>query len=153
MDYTWIEELLDKYWNCATSLEEEEELRLFFILHEDLPPHLAKYREMFAYQQQEKCMKLDEQFDRKLLEMVQEKPQRGRRRWRYIVQAAAVLVLCLMVREGIVKRNDSTAQTPEQALQEVQQALNFVSQKLNRSQQILEKNINEIETITKYIKE
>ena len=30
MDYKYIEQLLERYWNCETSLEEEQILRSFF---------------------------------------------------------------------------------------------------------------------------
>ena len=30
MDYKYIEQLLDKFWDCETSLEEEQILRCFF---------------------------------------------------------------------------------------------------------------------------
>ena len=30
MDYKYIEQLLERYWQCETSVEEESELRAFF---------------------------------------------------------------------------------------------------------------------------
>lgn len=30
MDYKYIEQLLERYWNCETSVEEEQILRIFF---------------------------------------------------------------------------------------------------------------------------
>ena len=30
MDYKYIEQLLERYWNCETSTEEEQILRIFF---------------------------------------------------------------------------------------------------------------------------
>ena len=30
MDYSFIDKLLERYWQCATSLEEEEMLKAFF---------------------------------------------------------------------------------------------------------------------------
>ena len=30
MDYKYIEQLLERYWKCETTLEEEEILRMFF---------------------------------------------------------------------------------------------------------------------------
>ena len=38
MDYAMINELLNKYWLCETSLEEERELRRFFA-SEEVPEH------------------------------------------------------------------------------------------------------------------
>ena len=50
MDYKYIEQLLENYWNCETSTEEEQILRSFFS-QKDVPVHLLKYKELFAYEQ------------------------------------------------------------------------------------------------------
>ncbi len=47
-----IDELLDKYFEGNTSSEEEKELRAFFS-SADIPLHLAAYKPMFAYFDQE----------------------------------------------------------------------------------------------------
>ena len=49
MDYKYIEQLLERYWACETTLEEEQILRAFF-LQENLPSHLSAYRDIFALQ-------------------------------------------------------------------------------------------------------
>ena len=38
MDYKYIEQLLERYWNCETSVEEEQILRIFF-QQKELPAH------------------------------------------------------------------------------------------------------------------
>ena len=43
MDYKYIKQLLEHYWVCETSLEEEEILRTFFS-QKELPAELEKYR-------------------------------------------------------------------------------------------------------------
>ena len=45
MDYKYIEQLLERYWQCETSLEEESELRSFFS-EEEVPAHLLRYKEL-----------------------------------------------------------------------------------------------------------
>ena len=57
MDYKYIEQLLEKYWNCETSVEEEQILRSFF-RQKELPEHLLRYKSLFAYQEAEKDIKL-----------------------------------------------------------------------------------------------
>lgn len=47
MDYKYIEQLLDKYFECQTSLEEEQILRAFFA-QEDVPARLLAYRSIFT---------------------------------------------------------------------------------------------------------
>ena len=41
MDYRYIEQLLERYWNCATTPEEEEILRTFF-RQSDVPASLRR---------------------------------------------------------------------------------------------------------------
>ena len=43
MDYKYIKQLLERYWNCETSLEEEDILRTFFS-QEDIPSELESYK-------------------------------------------------------------------------------------------------------------
>ena len=40
MDYKYIEQLLERYWEAETSLEEERILQSFFA-QKELPKHLA----------------------------------------------------------------------------------------------------------------
>ena len=47
MDYKYINQLLDRYWKCETSLEEEEILRTFF-RQDELPAELKPYKSLFS---------------------------------------------------------------------------------------------------------
>ncbi len=70
MDYKYIDQLLERYWKCETSLEEENILRTFFS-QEVIPAQLEKYRPLFAYEQETaKDDVLGEDFDRKMLGMI-----------------------------------------------------------------------------------
>ena len=72
MDYKYINQLLERYWNCKTSLEEEGILRAFFS-QKDVPAELRQYQPLFAYQQLEAKEKhLDADFDNRLLAMIEE---------------------------------------------------------------------------------
>lgn len=48
MDSEKIDQLLAKYWNCETSLEEEQQLRAFF-RQNDIPYHLQETAALFRY--------------------------------------------------------------------------------------------------------
>ncbi|MCD8297308.1 MAG: pyruvate ferredoxin oxidoreductase [Prevotella sp.] len=72
MDYKYIEQLLERYWNCETSLSEEEILRTFFS-QKDVPVSLLKYKDLFRYQQEEKKTDvLGDDFDARLLTRIEE---------------------------------------------------------------------------------
>ena len=72
MDYKYINQLLERYWNAETTLEEEEILRAFFS-QVDIPAELERYRPLFVYEQtQPKTDVLDEDFDERMLAMIEE---------------------------------------------------------------------------------
>lgn len=72
MDYKYINQLLDRYWEGNTTLEEEQILRSFFS-QLCVPEELAKYRKLFLYEQTEpKADCLGEDFDEKLMSMIGE---------------------------------------------------------------------------------
>ena len=66
MDYKYIEQLLERYWEAATTAEEERILRAFFA-QDILPAHLARYKELFAYQSEAAGESLGTEFDERAL--------------------------------------------------------------------------------------
>ncbi|WP_373837327.1 hypothetical protein [Bacteroides heparinolyticus] len=66
MDSKYIEQLLKRYWQCETSLEEEAQLRAFFS-RSDVPAHLLRYKELFVYEQLQQEVHLGEDFDARVL--------------------------------------------------------------------------------------
>lgn len=49
MESTHINELLRKYWDAETSLEEERELRAYFQQTDPIPAELESFRPLFAW--------------------------------------------------------------------------------------------------------
>lgn len=101
MDYKYIEQLLERYWNCETSLEEEQILRSFF-RQKEVPAHLLRYKQLFAYQDVEKEKGLGDDFDTRILTRIERpvvKAQRLTMRTRFMPlfkAAAMIAVLFLM---------------------------------------------------------
>lgn len=72
MDYKYIEQLLERYWQGETSLEEEDILRAFFS-QKEVPAGLQKYRDLFVYGQAEQQeQQLGDDFDAKILAIIDE---------------------------------------------------------------------------------
>lgn len=101
MDYKYIEQLLERYWQCQTTLEEESILRSFFS-QDDVPMSLMPYRELFAYENSEtRSNILGEDFDRRMTALVDEpRPVRARtikltQRLMPLFKAAAVVAIVL----------------------------------------------------------
>ena len=105
MDYKYIEQLLERYWACETSLQEEQILRTFF-QQQEVPEHLMAYKAIFDVQQEQAEAALGEDFDERVLQMIEGDsvkalPLRGglRRRsfLRPLYQAAGLVALILTI--------------------------------------------------------
>ena len=69
MDYKYIEQLMERYWNAETTLEEESILRAFF-RQENIPAEMEPMRALFADEASHQT--LGDDFDARMLEMVNE---------------------------------------------------------------------------------
>ncbi|MBC5603654.1 hypothetical protein [Bacteroides difficilis] len=99
MDYKDIEQLLERYWQCETSVEEEAALRDFF-LKEEVPAHLLRYKNLFVYQQVQQKVGLGEDFDVRILAEVEPVVVKAKRltlvgRFVPLFKAAAVIAIIL----------------------------------------------------------
>lgn len=108
MDYKYIEQLLERYWNCETSVEEEQILRSFF-RQEEIPSHLFRYKSLFVYQEAEKKVTLGEDFDERILAEIERPVVKARRltlqsRFMPLFKAAAVMALLFTI-GGVVKHS------------------------------------------------
>ena len=104
MDYKYINQLLERYWKCETSLEEENILRTFFS-QDELPAELEPYKSLFAYELSEtKNEALGEEFDQKMMAMIEDEytkePNKAKvvsltERLKPLFKAAAVVAIVL----------------------------------------------------------
>lgn len=69
MDYKYIEQLLERYWECETSLQEESILRSFFT-QDDVPSHLKPYQALFLAEGEMSNEHLSDDFDQRIMELV-----------------------------------------------------------------------------------
>lgn len=101
MDYKYINQLLDRYWRCETTLKEENILRAFFS-QSDIPAELRPYQDLFRYEQTEPEMDvLGNDFDEKMLARIEgDEPVKAKvvtmpHRLRPLFKAAAVVAIIL----------------------------------------------------------
>lgn len=100
MDYKYIEQLLERYWRCETTLEEEAILRTFFS-QKDVPAALEQYRDLFLCELAEQQVGLGEDFDKRMISLVDEaEPVKARvitmtQRLAPLFKAAAVVAIAL----------------------------------------------------------
>jgi len=155
MDYKYIEQLLERYWQCETSLEEENILRAFFS-QTDVPAGLSQYRPLFAYEQQAaNDGVLGDDFDSKVLALtekaVAERPSRMvtlKQRLMPLFKAAAIVAIIVTLGNAAQFSigNDNadedinyssykdTYNDPSVAYDKVENALELISEGITQSQ-------------------
>lgn len=122
MDYKYIEQLIESYWEGKTTVEEEDILRAFFA-QSKLPAELEPLRSLFEYESLEpRRERLSDDFDQRLCELAgvaseEHQPTvRARRvsfwsRLRPLTHAAAAVALVALVGTGaqhIFSQQDKT---------------------------------------------
>ena len=97
MDYRYIEQLMERYWEGETTLQEESILRTFFS-QPDIPENLRKFQPLFICEL-EKEEPLGEDFDTRILEQIGEAPVAKvvtlRNRLMPLFKAAAIVAIVL----------------------------------------------------------
>lgn len=104
MDYKYIEQLIERYFECETTLEEEEILRTFFS-QKEVPANLVQYQDLFLMEEVDgKMQLLDDDFDERILRLtdqqeliVKAKVVSLSEKLRPLMRAAAVIAVILTI--------------------------------------------------------
>lgn len=128
MDYKYIEQLLERYFEAETTLKEEQILKAFFEQsEEELPEELRQYRSLFAALVPEET--LGDDFDERLLQMTEEVPQVKARaisltdRLKPLFRAAAVVGILLTLSNALNQSfndNDTWVDEDDFALRQIE---------------------------------
>lgn len=156
MDYKYIEQLLERYWQCDTTTAEEDILKAFFS-QEDVPAQLEKYRPLFAYGRMAagECP-LGDGFDARVLALTAGEPKRVKARrvslwggFAPLFKAAAVVAVVITLGNAAqfsMERDDSgtedinyaaykdTYDDPAVAYDKVENALELVSEGISKAE-------------------
>ncbi len=142
MDSKKLEELLQKYWDCETSLEEEKQLQEYFRT-EKVPEQWKEAASLFHYFEQQKNKSVNEQFDKTIIGQL--KKPKGRvtnlvqTSLRIAAGVAVLVVAVFFVREEIRKTDsvamEDTYDDPQKALEETKKALLMISKGFGRAEQ------------------
>ena len=136
MDSNRIEELLSKYWNCESSLEEEQQLREYF-KGGDIPEQWKETAALFRYFEENKKKTLnDVAFDAAVMQNVQPQKKGKLVKLFYnsmrIAAGIAVLVMAVWfvrkeVRDTTPQEVVDTYDDPQLAFEETKKALLMIS--------------------------
>jgi hypothetical protein len=147
MNLQEIDKLLEKYFDCDTSLAEERKLRQFFASG-NLPPKYLELAEYFSYLGEEKDVLLkDPSFDARIQEHVDESRLARlfdlRRPWIYWttgVAASLLILLAIFVRfDPLGGKINNAYEDPEVAYQQAKKVLLYVSAQMNKGTKDLQK--------------
>lgn len=143
MDSDEIDKLLAKYWNCETSLEEEQQLREYF--SKDVAEHLAETGNLFRYFHRQKNKSLtDAAFDRQVMKKV-----RASRSGKITaltfntmriaagiaVLIAAIWLVRIELRESNPAQMADTYDDPKMAFEETKKALMMISKSFGTAEE------------------
>jgi len=145
MNWLEIEQLLKKFWDGETSVEEEHKLKLAFS-REDVPENLSSFKSYFGFVTNEKKVEHPEKnFENKLTEKLISKSKHTLSIRRLLPYAAGFILLIsslFFLRE----ENDSTNYKPltEKELQLAQKYLGFFAENIEHTMSFSAQNLEKI---------
>lgn len=141
MDSKNIEELLNKYWNCETSLEEEQQLR-DYLQGSNVPDQHNDTAVLFRYFGEHKKKSLNEgNFDARIVKTITPKNKIVKlfhNSMRIAAGIAVLMVALWFVRTEVQKNSQQTADTyddPKLAFEETKKALMMISKNFGKAEQ------------------
>lgn len=149
MDSERIKSLLEKYWNCETSLEEENELREFFT-SADIPAEMKETAALFQYFEAEKKRTVGENFEHDVTKQLRQR--RGGKvvsmvSFQNIARIAAGIAVVVVatyfirqeIRKSYPKELQDTYTDPQMAFEETKKALMMISNSFGKAKKEAEK--------------
>lgn len=137
-----IKQLLEKYFEGETSIQEEKELKHYFS-SDNVAPELLQYQSMFGYFSKEKKTQSQR-------EIILTKKTNKKGFW----MAASVVILLgigvTFLNQPVQPEDLGTFDSPEIALEETQKALSLIAENLNRGKQKIQ-YIQEYENTKNFI--
>lgn len=140
MDSKQVEVLLEKYWNCETSLDEEKLLREYF--KGNVPTSLSETAELFRYFEAQRGQSVGGNFDSEVRRRIADRPA-GKSVKMFVnfariaagiaVVIAAGYFIHLEVQKANPGMDEDTYSDPRVALEETKKALMMISNSFNRA--------------------
>ncbi|MDR0332043.1 MAG: hypothetical protein LBI15_01105 [Dysgonamonadaceae bacterium] len=140
-DYRHIDEMLNRYWQCETSVKEEKTLQDFFLNEQNIPPHLIQYQSLFEYRSEKQAEKLSDDFDKKILNQIN--PKRKRFYLRQVMAVAASIAIFIGV--GFTMHLHQARTEQVQARETVLDALFMISDNLQQGEELILRGLEAFE--------
>lgn len=144
MDSEKIDELLNKYWNCETSLEEEQQLQAYF-RNSSIPEQYKETAALFQYFDEQKKKSLtDVSFDGSVIQKIQAPEQYKLRTLVFnsmriaagiVVLVLAVWLVRMEIRRSSPREMADTYNDPKIAFEETKKALMMISRSFGTAEE------------------
>ena len=134
-DYSKIDEVLERYWLCQTSVEEEQMLQDFFLHSTDIPTHLLTYQSLFEYRDAKQAEKLPGDFEDKILQKIDVQPKRKKIYYLRAIRVAAGIALLISL--GLTAHVHHVRAEQAQARETVLDALFMISDNLQKGEEAI----------------
>ena len=166
MESRVVEQLLERYFEGETSLQEEQQLKAYF-QQETIAEQLEAYRPLFVFFSESKQEQLDISFDQKILAQIAvEKPAKIRRLRvvPMLARIAAMLVLAISawwfyqssweqpLQEQAIDWSQYEPASAEEALQIYKTAISRVSKELKSGATTAVREVENVQELGKFIK-
>ncbi|MFK8008425.1 MAG: hypothetical protein AB8H03_18855 [Saprospiraceae bacterium] len=162
MDYKNINNLLEKYWEGETSLQEEDKLKQYFN-NGNVAPQLEQYKSLFQYFKEEQDVMISDDFEKRLLEQIENEskvvPAKIRKlSWMTSIRTIAAVGILLMGAVFVFQNlppdeTDVWAQyeieDEQEAIEATKAALALLSGKMKKGSKKATKGFSEMKTVTK----
>lgn len=157
MNIERIHTLLEKYWNCETSVSEEQELQAFFNFG-DIPADLLQFVPVFAYKQKQQAIALSDDFDKKLEASIREADKQKQyitiKIFEPFLRIVASIILILGIGISVyffAKQNNQvfaeTYNDPSAALEQATSALQKLSIALQSTEEASLKSLEQLDNL------
>jgi hypothetical protein len=145
MDLNRVDILLERYWNCVSTVEEEEELKALFNANE-VPEELKGSAALFKYFALQQQATLNEKFTGEIVDKIklQHSPKVVKMpgSWRNLMKVAAAILVILAAsfifrmeywqgEKPTMLLVEDTFKTPEEAYAETKKAFMLIAEKMN----------------------
>ncbi len=163
MDYKNINNLLEKYWEGESSLQEEETLKQYFN-NGNVAPELEQYQSLFQFFKEEQDVMISDDFEKRLFQQIEQEqkvvPAKVRRlSWMTSIRTIAAVGILLMGAVFVFQNIDQPKpddvwaeyeiQDEEQAIEATKAALALLSGKMKKGSRKATKGFSEMKSVTK----
>ena len=143
MDLNELEILVEKYWRCETSLEEEQQLRTYFQTS-PVPKSMKGALELFRFFEAEKGKSLQTNFEATVTTELRKRQggkivsmvswgNMGRIAAGIVVVVAATFLIRQEIRKSYPKEIQDTYSDPQMAFEETKKALQMISNSFGKA--------------------